>query len=646
MSKRSFAIPKSILLWIRVGISLVLALLGLLWLNEENFPWWVNLLVMSASYLVIAYDIIVNMLKSMIFEHQFFEEETLMVLASLGAFALRFFGPESNEYFEGVLVILLFQIGEFFEDLAEEKSRQSIRSTMDLREQIALVRKGDDFIETPAKNLQIGDIVLLRAGEKCPCDGVISSGIGYFDESSLTGEAMPLEKQVGDPVYSGTIFLFGQTLVRVEKEYENSTVSHLLAMVENGAKSKSKATRFLTRFSRIYTPVVTVLATLLSVLPPLIMGPGEMDYWRRFLYVGLNFLVVSCPCAIVISVPLAYFAGIGRASKHGILVKGASFFDVAESLRLVAFDKTGTLTNGMLYVERIVPIGMNKSDFISAFLIGESISNHPIANAFRVFARNKGKTVQVEKGEEIAGRGANVLYQGHQYEVLNQPKNSENACPKDTIGIVSYLVVDGVDQGYAVFADSLKENAKKTIEKLHRIGVETLLLSGDKEANVERVSWALNLDSFAYELTPEGKFEYLKKEKEKNKGAIAFIGDGINDAPSLSFADIGVAMGGLGSDLAMSSADVLLMTDDPLSFVDFLHLAHKTKRRAIACISFALTIKVGLMILSTIAGFMGTWSVPLFVSVLGDTGVTLFCVLLAISLFWERKKKRKREFRR
>lgn len=621
------------LFWGRVALALALALFGQFYLNESRFPWWANLLVMGASYSIIAYDIIAEMAVSIWKEHRFFEESTLMVLASIGAFSLRAFGPENNEYFEGILVILLFQLGEYFQHFAEEKSRKSIASSFDLRHEMVNVKRAGAWMEIPAEELKIGDLVSLRSGGKCPGDGVLVEGRGSFDESSLTGEALPVEKRVGDHLYSGTIFLSGNAMLRIEKEYKDSTVSKLLALVEEGAASKSKATRFLTRFSRVYTPIVMALSLVVAVLPPLLIGPGDGATWMRFIYVALNFLVVSCPCAVVISVPLAYFAGLGLASRKGILVKGATYFDAARQLRLVAFDKTGTLTEGKLSLDRVVSPTLSSEVFLSAFAIAECISTHPIAKAARGYAPIGFDVSEVQEAEEVPGVGTRVLFAGKEYRATKQPLQKENAAPIETIGVIAYLSIDGVDCGYAVFSDAVKPHAEIALSLLRERGIHTLLLSGDKQANVQRALEELPLEEGIAELTPEEKRNHLATETQKKEGTVAFLGDGINDAPSLALADIGVAMGDRGSDLALSSADVLLMKGDPLDFVRFLEIAEKTRRRGIGCISIALIVKIGLMILSTIAAFMGTWSVPLFVSVLGDSGVALVCIFYAVSLF-------------
>ncbi len=624
---------ETLVFWARVLLCIVLVCLGLFVFTEEAYPWWTNLLVFLLAYAVVAYDIVFEMFESMIKEHRFFEESTLMVLASIGAFCLRAFGPEYNEYFEGVLVILLFQIGEYLQDLAEEKSRNAIVSALDLREEVALVeREGGTLEKKRADELVPGEIVVLKTGEKSLCDAVVSQGKGAMDESSLTGESLPVEKHEGDVIFAGSIVASGSFRVRVSKPYAESTSAKMLALIEESAASKSKATRFITRFSRVYTPIVFALALLVAVVPPLFLGN-----WASFVYAALNFLVVSCPCAIVISVPLAYFAGLGLASKKGILVKGAGFLDQAASLKTVAFDKTGTLTEGRFSLVKIAPITLEKEAFMKAFAIAESRSNHPIAKAI-VEAGPAVPSTLVERAEEAPGFGTKVFAEGHVYEAGRAPKYEAHRVDSEQ-GVLVYLSIDGVDQGYLVLRDAPKEGSLPAIQGLKAKNIDPLLLSGDRKENVSAFASALGIERFYGGLTPAEKTEKLKEEKAKGNGSVAFVGDGINDAPSIVLADIGFAMGGLGSDVAVENADVVLLGDDPRSLLDFLDVAAKTRRRAAWCVAISLLVKFSIMVASLVASFMGTWSIPLFVSVLGDSGIALVCVLIAVSLAYSRKKK-------
>ena len=624
---------ESVFFWARVLLCAILLCLGAFVFTEEAFPWWVNLIVFLLAYAIIAYDIVFEMFESMVKEHHFFEESTLMVLASVGAFCLRAFGPEYHEYLEGVLVILLFQIGEHLQELAEEKSRSAIVSALDLREELALVENEDGTLgKKKAEELAPGDVVVLKTGEKSLCDAVVCQGGGAMDESSLTGESLPVEKQEGDAIFAGSIVASGSFRARVAKPYEESTSAKLLALIEESAASKSKTTRFITRFSRVYTPIVFVLALLVAIVPPLFVGN-----WASFVYAALSFLVVSCPCAIVISVPLAYFAGLGLASKKGILVKGAGFLDQAASLRTVAFDKTGTLTEGRFSLVKIAPISMSEPAFMEAFAIAESRSNHPIAKAIAAAAPEIPSTL-VERAEETAGFGTKVFANGHVYEAGRAPKDDARRADSEQ-GVLVYLAIDGIDQGYLVLRDAPKEGSYSAIQGLKAKNIDPLLLSGDRKENVAAFSEALGIERYYGELKPAEKTQKLREEMKEAQGAVAFVGDGINDAPSIVLADIGFAMGGLGSDVAVENADVVLLGDDPRSLLDFLDVAAKTRRRAAWCVGISLFVKFSIMVASLVASFMGTWSIPLSVSVFGDSGIALVCVLIAVNIAYTGKKK-------
>lgn len=375
-----------IILGVRIALSLTLALLGQFYFTESAFGLAVNLPIMIVAYLLVAYDVIWEGILCVFKEHEPFDEHLLMTVASLGAFALRFFGPDHNEAFEGVLVMLLYQVGEVFEDLAADKSREAIVSAIDLRDQKARVMEGENVVSKSPEELAIGDKVVIGAGDKILCDGTVISGSGRVDESSLTGESLPVNKENGDAVLSGTILKEGSLVVSVGKEYKNSTVAKLIDLVENSSEKKSKATRFITKFARIYTPIVTGLALLVAVIPPLFLGISDGSVWSNWIFVALEFLIVSCPCAIVISVPLSYFAGLGLASKNGVVVKGAEYFDKINELHMVCFDKTGTLTEGDFKVVDVHPVSMSKQDFLTYLSAAEARSSHPIAKAILAYS--------------------------------------------------------------------------------------------------------------------------------------------------------------------------------------------------------------------------------------------------------------------
>lgn len=621
------------LLVARILLSLTLALLGRFYLNEANFPWYVNLIVMGAAYLIIAYDIIFEAVEHIVKDHELFNENALMALASLGAFALRFYGKEHNEYFEGVLVILLYQVGEVFEDLAADKSREAITSALDLRKEKAKVLRGSEVVEKTPEEIAIGDLVLIGAGMKVLCDGKVIEGAGSLDESSLTGEFVPVAKEPGDHVLSGTILKSGSLKIEVEKEYKDSTVAKMLDLVEHSAEKKSRSSRFITRFAKTYTPIVVFLALLVATIPPLFLGIANPATWAAWLYAALSFLVVSCPCAIVISVPLAYFSGLGLASKHGILVKGAGYFDRANGLRYVAFDKTGTLTKGEFRIEKILPSGMEEQRFLTYLAAAEANSSHPLALAVVAAAGKEGLAAEISAYEEIEGHGVKATYQGH---ALLAGKaawlRKQGLTFTEPEGIAIHLSVDGVYAGCLIFSDTIKDSAKSMVDDLHALGKKTVLLSGDKKANVEEVGRLLGLDEVYGELLPEQKQGYVAQIRDRGEGTLAYMGDGINDAAAIVLADIGVAMGGLGSDLAVANADAVIMNDDPYKIVTFVKIAKATRHRAIFNIAFALAIKIAIMAAAIAASAMGSWELPLWVSILGDTGVALLAVLNSLLL--------------
>ncbi len=631
---------KAILILIcRIALSLTFALLGQFLFNEANFNIWVNLSVMALAYIIIAYDVLWEGLLSIVKEHQPFDEHLLMTFASLGAFALRFFGPDHNEFFEAVLVMLLYQVGEVFEDLAADKSREAITSALDLREEDARIIQGETTVLKKPEELRIGDQVVIGAGEKVLCDALVLSGSGSTDESSLTGEFLPVCKKEGDHVVSGTILKEGSLVLSVEKEYKDSTIAKLLDLVEHSASKKSRATRFITRFARIYTPIVTGLALLVAVIPPLFLGIDNPSVWSGWIFTALEFLIVSCPCAIVISVPLAYFAGLGLASKKGVVVKGAEYFDKINELKLVCFDKTGTLTEGKFAVTEVCPVGLEEKEFLEYLSAAESRSTHPIGKAILSYGGLENKANEVSEYEETSGYGVSALYHGHALLAGKKELLEKKGVPVDAnsiTGSITYLAVDGAYAGYIVLNDSLRANSKKMVDGLKNRGVKTMLLSGDKKENVEIVASTLGLDECHGELLPEEKQVILKSEIDKNEGKVAFVGDGINDAPSIVLADIGIAMGGLGSDVAVRNADVVLMHDDPSKILTLIKVASKTKKRAIFNIAFSLGVKIGIMVASIIGTSTGLFEVPLWVTVFGDSGVAMLAVLSSLLLAYSK----------
>ena len=632
--ERSF---KSILiLALRCAVALGLALAGYFYWNEANFPWWVSLMVMGTAYILISYDIYIEAFEAMFKEREFFNECTLMILASLGAFALRFYGPGHNEFLEAVLIILLYQVGEVFENLAESRSRKAIVSAIDLRKEEALVLEEDKLIAKSPVDLHVGDLVVLGAGKKCPCDGIVMEGTGEMDESSLTGEAVPVGKEKESPVYSGTLLASGSLKIRVEKEYEDSTVARLMESIENGSEEKNKTVRFIRRFARVYTPIVFAIAALVAVVPPLVLGAGNADIWASWIYTALSFLVLSCPCAIVISVPLAYVAGLGLASKQGILVKGAGFFDALNTLRLIAFDKTGTLTEGHFSVAEIQLGDLDEALFKEYLCAAESRSTHPMGRAIAQTFQKAYEEEEISDYQEVPGFGVRLVYRGKKIEA-GTPKDASAHAGK--AGSLVCLYVDDVYQGCVRLEDQVKESAPKAISHFHQKNISTLLLSGDRPLVVESTAKEIGVDAFEAGLLPDEKTSRIREEISKKEGAVAFVGDGINDAPSIVLADVGIAMGGPGSDLAVANADIVIMDDDLMKIPALLDIARKTRHRVIFNIIFALSVKAILMGLNLWASIDGGWQLPLWVSALGDSGLALLTILGSLALGFSKPKK-------
>lgn len=625
---------------IRLTIALALALLGLFYLNETNFGVWVNFVIMAIAWLIVGYDIVYKAFESLIKEKNPFDENMLMFIASVGAFCLRLFGKDENEifgneFFEAFMVAFLFQLGDIFEDLATDKSHEAISNAIGLRAKKASLLKDGNILSVEPEDLSIGDEILVKVGEIIPADGVILSGSGDVDMSSLTGEFNPVTKKEGDLVNSGTILKSGSLKVRVNKSYEDSTVSKIIALVEESSGAKSKADKFITKFARVYTPVVVAIALLIAVIPPLCIGMNSLETWKEWIRIGVSILVISCPCAVVVSVPLAYFAGIGLASKYGIIVKGGSYFDELNRLGVLVTDKTGTLTRGKFIVEEYHPEDISLDKFQEYIIAAESRSNHPIAKAIVGETNLAPYSEKISKYTEKAGYGEILTYDGHTLLAGNEKLLRENHISftkANEIGTIVYLAIDGKYAGYLLLNDEIKESSFKTIQDLHKMGVKSVMLTGDKKESALKVANELQIDEVHSELLPEDKTNLLKEKLTGGK-AVAYVGDGINDAPSIALADIGVAMGGAGSDLAVENANIVIMNDDVSKIVTAKKIAKATRNRAIFNVVASLLIKLAIAACSILIP-----SFPLMIAVFADTGVTLLMVASSVSLLAYRVK--------
>ena len=571
--------------------------------------------VLGMAYLIAGYDIIFKALKNII-KGQVFDENFLMGIATLGAIGIK-------EYPEAVMVMVLYQIGEYLQDKAVEKSQNSITELMDIRPDYANLEKNGDLIKISPYEVKIGDTIIVKTGEKIPLDGIIIDGTATLDTSALTGESRPREVKIGDEAISGCINTNGLLKIRVTKEYGQSTVSKILDLVENASSKKTKTENFITKFAKIYTPVVVLAALFLAILPPLILGSNFSIWINR----ALTFLVISCPCALVISVPLGFFAGIGGASKCGILVKGSSYLELLSKPETIVFDKTGTLTQGCFKVVKIAQQeGTTKEELLELTAYAESYSNHPIALSIKKAYDKSIDKNKISEISEFAGNGVRAEINGCSILVGNENllKNHNISYQKaNETGTIVYTAKNSKFLGYIVISDKLKEDAQKAIIELKKLKLQTVMLTGDTEESGLTVAKELNIDKAYTQLLPIDKVDKIEdiiEQKTKNKSVI-FVGDGINDAPVLTRADVGIAMGGLGSDAAIEAADVVIMDDKPTKVATAIKIAKQTLTIVKENIAFALGTK-GLFLILGAFGFVTMWG-----AVFADVGVTLIAVL-------------------
>ena len=587
-----------------------------------DFKGALALILFVASYLLIGGKVVLTAIKN-IARGQLFDENFLMTVATIGAFSI-------SEYPEAVAVMLFYEIGETIQGYAVNKSRSSISSLMDIRADYAnIIIDGKEKKVSP-ETVKVEDIILVKPGEKIPLDGIVVEGESFVDTSALTGESVPRKIAVNDEILSGGINTNGVLKVKVTKKFGESTVSRILEMVENAANKKANTEKFITKFAKVYTPIVVALAILIAVVPSIFIKDALFSTW---LYRALVFLVVSCPCALVVSVPLGFFAGIGGASKKGVLVKGSNYLELLKDLETVVFDKTGTLTEGVFTVTEINTNNIQKEKLIEVAAMAESFSNHPIAiSIIKEYGKEIDKEV-IEEYEEIAGHGIKAVINNEEVlignaKLMNQFNISYNEV--DSIGTVVYCAINGEFKGSIVISDKIKENAAEALINLKAAGVKkTVMLTGDNKKTAEKVGEKVNIDEVHSELLPLGKVkevEKLLKASNKN-GRLAFVGDGVNDAPVLARADIGIAMGGIGSDAAIEAADVVLMKDDINALVDAINVSKKTNKILWQNIIFALGIKVIVMVLGTF-GIANMWT-----AVFADVGVTIIAIINSTRCF-------------
>ena len=606
---------------IRLAVGAVVYAIGMALTVFAKLPTLAELAFLIVAYVILGWDVVWQAVKN-ITRGQVFDEHFLMSVSTIGAFAI-------GEYPEAVAVMLFYQIGEFFQSLAVKRSRKSISDLMDICPDSATVKRNGVLQVVSPESVAVGEIIVVKPGEKIPLDGIVVDGESMLDTKALTGESVPRSIRKGDEALSGCINQSGLLTLKVTKSFGESTVSKITDLVENASARKAPTENFITTFARYYTPVVVGMAAVLAIIPPLVLGGGWSEWLRR----GFVFLIVSCPCALVISIPLTFFGGIGAASKRGVLVKGSNYLEALNKVSVVVFDKTGTLTKGVFEVANIIPAaGYQKEQVLEYAAQAESYSNHPIAKSILATYGKPIDQKQFSGFEEISGHGISVMVQGKKVlagnsKLMESEKIAYVAC--DAAGTKFYVAADGSYVGCILIADEVKPDSKCAIAELKKIGVEkTVMLTGDDERIGKSVADELGLDAYYAQLLPDQKVEKLEMlDKQKRQGSkLAFVGDGINDAPVLARADVGIAMGGLGSDAAIEAADVVLMTDEPSKLVEAIDVAKATKRIVMQNIVIALGIKSVFLVLGAL-GMAGMWE-----AVFGDVGVTIIAVLNAMRI--------------
>lgn len=587
---------------------------------------YVLFIIYFIPYLIVGCDVIVRAAKN-ISNGQVFDENFLMMIATFAAFGLGAFGDA--QYSEALAVMLFYQIGEAFQDYAVGQSRASITEMMEIAPESAFILNGDSAEEVSPDDVEIGSIIVIRPGDKVPLDGVVIDGSSFLDTSALTGESVPRRVSEGDDIISGCVNGEGTLKVKVTREYDDSTVAKILELVENASTRKAVLENFVTRFARVYTPIVTIGAALLALILP----PAFNLSWADGIERACNFLIVSCPCALVISVPLGFFGGIGAASKLGVLVKGSNFLEAAASLDTMVFDKTGTLTEGEFKVSKVVPAeGVSKAELLELAAYGELYATHPIGKSILEAVESDSlDTSRLNDLQNISGKGTTADLDGKRLLVGSHKLMAENSISNISdeytaeAGTLTFVSYDGVYKGYIVISDTVKENAKESIAAVKREGIrKTVMLSGDRQAAAETVAKELGLDEVKYELLPADKISELEKligNRCEGDGKLGYVGDGINDAPVLMRADVGIAMGSLGSDAAIEAADIVLMDDDLRKLSLILRIARRTMKIVKSNIAFAIGVKIIILILSAI-GLASMW-----MAVFGDVGVSIICIL-------------------
>lgn len=598
---------------IKIIISFILLVISLILKLGTN-------LLLIISYIIVGYDIILKAIRN-IFRGKIFDENFLMSVATIGAFCI-------GEYPEAVAVMLFYQVGELFQQYAVDKSRKSVASLMDIRPDYANIIRNEKIEKVDPDEVNIGDIILIKPGEKIPLDGIITEGTSTLNTQALTGESVHKKVSINDEVLSGCINNDSILKVKVAKEFEESTVSKILDLVENASNRKSKSENFISKFARVYTPIVVIIAVLLAIIPPLLTDTS----FKIWLYRALSFLVVSCPCALVISIPLSFFGGIGASSKIGVLIKGSNYLEALSNSEIVVCDKTGTLTEGVFQVQKINPIGYTEKNLLKYASYAEAYSNHPISLSLKQAYNKKINEKLITNTKEISGKGVSSTIDGNKVLVGNEKLMQEFKIKfnkTNEIGTIVYIAINKKYAGYIVISDKIKEDSYKAIKLFKNNNIKKIvMLTGDNEDISKSISNELKLDEYHAELLPQDKVTWVEKlmQEKSSNGKLLFIGDGINDAPVLALSDIGVAMGALGSDAAIEAADVVIMTDEPSKIANSIKISKKTMRIVRQNIIFAISVKIAILILSAF-GLTNMWA-----AVFADVGVSVLAILNALRI--------------
>ncbi len=649
------------LILFRVIFATIVTVICIFLLGKEQYN-WVRFGLYLTAFLVSGYDIVYKVIQHIRYKSNPLDHNLLISLAAIGAFTLciiQFTNFDAhrehvihylnNDYsiamdhaMDALMVVILFQIGRIIESVATNKSKAAVMKAVELRVDTANLITEEGIKVVSPEELEVNQNIIVKVGELIPVDGEVIDGDALVDTSSLTGEFVPVKTEKGNDVYSGCLIKQGQITVKVKKIYADSTVSKIIELITSGGEKKSKADEFIAKFGRVYTPAVVVVAILVTLVMGLVGVFTNNQNWMNAVYYGLEILVTGCPCAIVISVPLAYFAAIGLASKNGIVVKGASFLDKLVEVKTVVTDKTGTITEGSFSIQKIHTNNVKEDELLNYLYAIESLSNHPIGKAICHNIETSKIASEIKDFNEIAGFGVTGYYQNKQViagssKLLNK-YNIKFEEAKE-VGTIIYVAVDSKYLGYVVLSDKLKDSAKEMVSLLHKENIDVVLLTGDHEENAKDIAMKLGIDRYRSELLPEDKANILEEEINNSKGAVAFIGDGINDAPSIIRSDIGIAMGGIGSDIAVENSDIVIMNDDPLKVYDAVKISKIARRVAVFNIIFSLFIKIGVAVLVVLQDFIKGLEIPMYIAVLADTGLTVLMVLNSLTVLYRKIKR-------